>query len=215
MKSKPYVAGVKLVTKDEALALYKEENKQDPLLLELVTADILPASLEVSGKEIGSLDQIQQDLSHYNANIEEIVYQKNIVDSLSKWTRTIRVGGAVAIAVLALTSVVIVVIIISMKVAMKRQEIGIMRLLGATTWYINGPFVFEAMWYGCFSALISWGIVTIAVLYATPWVLDFFGEIQVIPSSWIFFVLQGGVGLLFGALIGGIASSIALRRFIK
>lgn len=213
--AKPYVASVKVVSKNEALALYKAENKQDPLLLELVTADILPASIEVSGKDIGSLELIQTDLGQYKDNIEEIVYQKNIVDSLAKWTKTIRYIGIGAIAVLALTSLIIVMIIISMKVAMKRQEIGIMRLLGATSWYINAPFVIEGMWYGCVSAVLAWVLVTVGVLYATPWILDFFGEIQILPPSWMFYAVQAGAGIVFGVSIGALASSIALRRFIK
>lgn len=215
MRSKPYVAEVKMVSKNEALALYKEENQEDPLLLELVTADILPASIEVSGKDITALDQIQRDVQEHQDKIDEVVYQKSIVDSLAKWTQTIRYIGIAAIVVLAITSLIIVMIIISMKVAMKRQEIGIMRLLGATSWYIDAPFMIEGMWYGTVSAVLAWGIVALSFLYATPWILDFFGEIQALPTSWIFYVLQLAGGVLFGALIGALASILALRRFIK
>lgn len=215
MLVKPYVAKVKVVTKNDALALYKEENKRDPLLLELVTADILPASIEVSGKEIGSLEQIQKDLEVYKSKVDEIVFQKSIIDSLARWTMVIRWVGITIISVLGVTSLIIMMVVLSMKVSMKRQEIGIMRLLGATSWYINGPFLIEGMSYGLFGALLSWGVVTVGVLYATPWIIDFFGEIPVLPIPWSFLALQVGVGLAIGALSGAIASMLALRRFIK
>lgn len=215
MLVKPYVAKVKVVTKNDALALYKEENKRDPLLLELVTADILPASIEVSGKEISSLEQIQKDLEVYKSKVDEIVFQKSIIDSLARWTMVIRWVGITIISVLGVTSLIIMMVVLSMKVAMKRQEIGIMRLLGATSWYINGPFLIEGMSYGLFGALLSWGVVTVGVLYATPWIIDFFGEIPVLPIPWSFLALQVGVGLAIGALSGAIASMLALRRFIK
>ncbi|HKY74282.1 MAG TPA: permease-like cell division protein FtsX [Patescibacteria group bacterium] len=215
MLAKPYVAKVKVVTKNDALALYKEENKRDPLLLELVTADILPASIEVSGRDIGSLEQIQKDLEVYKSKVDEIVFQKNIIDSLARWTMVIRWVGIAIISVLGVTSLIIMMVIISMKVAMKRQEIGIMRLLGATSWYINGPFLIEGVSYGVFGSLLAWGVVTVGVLYATPWIIDFFGEIPVLPIPWSFLAFQIGVGLAVGALSGAIASMLALRRFIK
>lgn len=215
IRTKPYVSQVKVVSKNEALSLYKEENKQDPLLLELVTADILPASIEVNGKDIGALDQIQQDLSQYKDKIDEVVYQKNIVDALAKWTSAIRGIGIGVMAVLVVTSCVVTMIIISMKVAMKRQEIGIMRLLGATSWYINGPVLVEGMTYGVLSAVFAWLFAFVGVLYATPFIIEFFGEVPVLPIPWQFYGVQAAVGIGVGAFIGLLSSTLALRRFIK
>lgn len=215
IRTKPYVSQVKVVSKNEALSLYKEENKQDPLLLELVTADILPASIEVNGKDIGALDQIQQDLSQYKDKIDEVVYQKNIVDALAKWTSAIRGIGIGVMTILVITSCVVTMIIISMKVAMKRQEIAIMRLLGATSWYINGPFLVEGMTYGVLSAMFAWLFAFVSVLYATPFVIEFFGEVPVLPIPWQFYGAQVAVGIGVGAFIGLLSSTLALRRFIK
>lgn len=215
MQAKPYVAKVKVITKTEALSLYKQESKQDPLMLELVTADILPASIEVSGKDIASLQNIEQDLKQYSESIDEIVYQKNMVDSLARWTRALRMIGIGVVGVMALTSVVVMVIIISMKVAMKKNEINIMRLLGATSWYINAPFVIEAVLYGFFGSMLAWGMVVLGLLYATPWIIDFFGEIPVFPVPWQMYLIQFAAGVGISALLGVVSTSLALRRFTK
>jgi len=215
MQAKPYVAKVKVITKTEALSLYKQESKQDPLMLELVTADILPASIEVSGKDIQSLEHIEQDLQQYSESIDEIVYQKSMVDSLARWTRALRMIGIGVVGIMALTSVVVMVIIISMKVAMKKNEIAIMRLLGATSWYIHAPFVIEAIMYGFFGSMLAWGTVVLGLLYSTPWIIDFFGEIPVFPVPWQMYALQLAVGVGISALLGVISTSLALKRFTK
>lgn len=215
MEEKSYVDSVKYVSKEEALASYKEDNEKDPLLADLVTADIFPASIEVSGKEISSLPQIQSDLNQYDELIEEVVYQKDIVDTLATWTNTLRIVGLGLISVLALTSLLIVTIIISMKVLSKKQEISIMRLLGATTLYIQAPFLVEGLIYGVLSSVLAWGVAVTLLLYATPWIVNFLGSIPLLPVSPYFLLGQVGVGTALGVLLGVLSSTLALRRYIK
>ncbi|OGJ22515.1 MAG: hypothetical protein A2804_03105 [Candidatus Pacebacteria bacterium RIFCSPHIGHO2_01_FULL_46_10] len=215
MTAKQYVQIAKITTKDQALAAYKENNKKDPLLSELVTADVFPASLEVSGKEASSLDQIQQDLSQHKDIIDDIVFQKDVVDTLVRWTATIRIVGAGMISVLLLTSLLVVATIISMKVTMKRQEVSILRLLGATSGYINLPFLLEGALYGIVSSVAAWMIVFVAMLYATPWLVGFLGDIPLLPTSPIFFVVQLASGTLLSVLLGMFASWLAVRRVIQ
>lgn len=215
MQAKPYVAKVKVITKTDALSIYKQESKQDPLMLELITADILPASIEVSGKDILSLQKIEQDLKQYSESIDEIVYQKTMVDKIALWTRTLRMIGIGVVGVLTLTSMVVMVIIISMKVAMKKNEINIMRLLGATSWYIHAPFMIEAILYGFFGSMLAWGMVVLGLLYSTPWIIDFFGEIPVYPIPWQMYLIQCAAGVGISALLGVVSTSLALKRFTK
>lgn len=215
MQAKSYVETVKFVSKEEALASYKADNQKDPLLAELVTADVFPASVEVSGKDIASLSLIQTDLSQYKELIEEVVYQKDIVDTLARWTNTLRIVGLGMITVLAFTSLLIVTIIISMKVLVKKQEITIMRLLGATGLYIQAPFLIEGMMYGFFGSMLGWGASVTILLYITPWIVGFLGEIPLLPVSAYFLLAQVGVGTAIGLLLGVVSSTLALRRYIK
>jgi cell division transport system permease protein len=86
------IASVKFVSKEQALEIYKEQNKNDPLLLDLVTADILPASLEISTYKIEDLPMVSDTLKK-SAIVQEVVFQKDVVSTLTSWTSALRKIG--------------------------------------------------------------------------------------------------------------------------
>ncbi|MBP9700175.1 ABC transporter permease [Candidatus Woesebacteria bacterium] len=214
MEQKDYVAEVKAVNKQDALQIFKEENSKDPLLLELVTADILPASLEVSATSIESLSTIQGDLEK-QPGVEEVVYQKDVIENLSYWTKAIRTGGLVITTVLVVITVMLIFVILSLRVGMKRSEISIMRLLGASMWYIRGPFVYEGVSYGVYGALIGWVVSYTVLLYLTPTLLSFFAQLKVLPVPPVILAGMLGGGVLIGVCIGIISSFFAVKRFVR
>jgi cell division transport system permease protein len=214
MEQKTYVEEVDLVTKDQALSIYQETNREDPLLLELVTADILPASIEVSGVDVESLTLIQEDLNQITG-IDEVVYQKDVIDELTTWTNSVRWIGIIGLIVLSVTSLLTIMIITGMKSANRRGAINIMRIIGASRWYVQSPFVYEGVLYGVFGSTIGWSIMFIALLYLTPWLTNFLGNVPLLPVPMEVLLIQlaGGTGL--GILFGGLASSIAVRRVMR
>lgn len=147
LSSSEKTAQVTYVSKEEALAIYQEQNQDDPLLLEMVTADILPASLEVSAtdpKDLASLEEIVRDVD----GVEEVVYQKDIVDQLIAWTNAIRLIGSVLVVLLSVVSIFTIMTIVSLKIALKKDEIEILTLVGASPWYVRYPFLIEGGMYG-------------------------------------------------------------------
>ncbi len=217
------IADVKYVSKEEALGIYKEQNKDDPLLLEMVTADILPASLEVSATDPNYLKDLAP-IMQAAAGVEEVIYQKDVVESLVTWTRAIRAVGGVLAGLLAFNSVLVIMTIISMKIALKKDEIEILRLIGASPWYIRSPFIIEGGWYGVIGAGLAWVTITGVVLWLRPVLLSFLGlipSIQVVlvdPTSALFLAAAGGfLGILLvtGFLLGSFGSIVALGRFLK
>mgnify|MGYP000190094574 CR=1 FL=1 len=214
MKEKPYVDRVTMTSKEQALQIYREDNKKDPLLLELVTADILPASIEVSSKDVGSLVKIKEDLEK-SAGIEEVVFQQDVVDTLESWTNSIRYIGVASVAILAFTSLLLIIIITGLKVVNRRRAIQIMRILGASKWYVKAPFIYEGMLYGLFGSFLGWSMMYVGVLYLTPWLKNFLGEVPLFPLAWSFFAAQLGTGSLVGILLGAFASSIATQRIMR
>lgn len=214
MEQKPYVNQVKLVTQDEALATYRQENQDDPLLLELVTADILPASIEISADEIKSLAKIKDNLSS-KLIIEEVVFQQDMIESLTSWTSSVRYIGLATVSVLALTSFLIITALISMKVAQKKPAIKIMRLLGANSWFIKAPFFFEGTLYGLIGSLLGWTGMYAALLYLTPWLKEFLGGISLFPIPIEVFTLQLGAGTLVAMMLGAFAGVTAVQRILR
>lgn len=223
LESTGKTSSAKYVSKEDALVIYREQNKNDPLLLEMVTADILPASLEISAKEPKYLADLVPIIKAAGG-VEEVIYQKDVVDALIAWTNAIRLVGGVLTGLLAFNSILTIMTVVSMKIALKREEIDILRLVGASRWYIRLPFILEGGLYGIGGAFLSWVIITLLVLWARPVLLGFLGMIP--PFSSILaspaaspFILSslgflGGL-LVTGFFLGSVGSLIALGRYLK
>lgn len=224
------ISKIKLISKEQALEIYKEQNKNDPLLLEMVTADILPASLEISAKDIKDLSVLAQILNN-EKGIEEIIYQKDIIDTLIKWTATIRVTGLILISILLVVTLLVILTIIAMKIALKKEEIEILRLLGATNWYIRTPFVLEGVVYGIVSAVMAWIILYILLLNASGYFgvvfknipslslsgvinISLFSGVLLWPISFFYMMLLLFVMILFATFIGVAGSILAIHRYL-
>lgn len=217
------VASTKFVSKEEALAIYKEQNKNDPLLLEMVTADILPASLEVTATDPRYLAELEPIMKQSDG-VEEVVFQKDVVDSLLAWTNAIRnVGGILAI-LLAMDSLLIIMTVIGMKIALKKEEIDILKLIGASPWYIRMPFILEGGLYGLTGAFAAWVVIMGLVIGFRSHIVSFLGAIPVIQTvlgnmlSTTSLLISGGflvTMMLFGFLLGAVGSLVSLGRYIK
>lgn len=212
------VADMKYISKDQALQIYKDQNKNDPLLLELVTADVLPASLEVSAKDISDLGTIAQTLRSSTLVLEGdegVIHHPEVIRQLTSWTNAVRVIGITLIIVLAVVSVFILMTVIGFKVSQKKEEIEIMKLLSATNTYIRMPFILEGIFYGIVGTLVGWLIATVGLLYATPFLSSFLGNIPLLPVSPIFLVGLLAGELVIAVILGVLASSLAVLRYLK
>ncbi|MBI3984812.1 MAG: ABC transporter permease [Candidatus Levybacteria bacterium] len=208
------IASIKYVSKEQALSIYKEQNKDDPLLLDLVTADVLPASFEISAIKIEDLAPISDTLKK-SPIVSEVIYQKDVVSALTSWTNAIRKIGIALIVLLSLVSVFIMVTIIGIKISHKKEDIEIMKLIGATNWYIRWPFIIEGIFYGMIGAVIGWSISTATLLYATPFLESFLKGIPIIPVPAMDLLMLLGLELLLAALLGIISSFLAVLRYLK
>lgn len=214
---------ITFVSKDEALAIYKEQNKNDPLLLEMVTADILPASLEITAKDPKYLGELEPLLKS-TASVEEVVYQKDVVEGLIMWTNAIRLVFGVLAGLLAADAILIIITVTSMKIAMRREEVEILRLVGASPWYIRWPFIWEGGFYGICGANMAWAVIMGLTLWQREQLLAFLGIIPDIntfltsPTSSVFLLYSAGfLGLLgmIGFILGSFGSYIAVNRYLK
>lgn len=208
------ISRMQYVSKSEALQIYKEQNKNDPLLLDLVTEDILPASLEISTERIDDLALVSDALKN-SPHVSEVVYQKDIVQTLSRWTNAVRIIGTSVILVLAMVSIFIMMMVIGFKVSQKREEIEIMRLLSASNWYIRWPFMLEGIFYGAIGTLAGWLIASVGLIYATPYLQSFLRGIPLLPVSPTFLVSLLLAELMIAIGLGVIASFFAVLRFLK
>lgn len=185
-----------------------------PLLLEMVTSDILPASLEVRSSDSQVLPQVAEILKNQDI-VEEVSFHKDIVDNLNKWSRAIKLSGIGLISSLVISSLCMVFIVIGMKIANRKAEIEIIRLLGGSGWQVISSFVYEGIIYGIIGGITGWLLSWLTLLYTTPLILDFFGTIPVLPApAWFLLTILGGQ-ILTGVFIGFFASLLAAKRFLR
>lgn len=227
LKSNQNVKSVDYVSKDKALELYKEQNvdKVDLLVAISQTDNPLPASLQIKPNDPDKIEQIKTFLETpavKNLQSDETSYsgdRKKAIDKISQATKFFREAGLVGVLIFMFVSMLIIFNTIRMAIFNRREELTIMRLLGASSSYIRGPFIVETILYGIISAVIS--IAAVGALFAVSsnafgasslGLLDieyankFFAD-----NFWTILVVQ----LTIGIVIGAFSSYIATRRYLK
>lgn len=208
------VVKTKFVSKADALEIYRDRNKADPALLELVTADILPASLEISTKSPQDLEPIAVILKREPV-VSEVIVPQDVVQTLTSVTRVVRFTGGTTVAFLMAFATLVTVMIIGFKIRLKRNEIEIMRLLGASPSFVHNPFIFEGMFYGVAGAVSAWILSWGMLWYFTPFLSAYLGEVKLLPVNPLFMLALLAASLLLAFLIGGLGSVMAVRRYLK
>lgn len=212
------VTEMTFVDKNQALKNYQEMNKNEPLLLELVTANILPASLEIHTNNLSDLNTIG-DILKKEPVVDQVLIPEDAIQGLTKATTIVRwVGGSTAIF-LMIFSFFLLLMVIGFKIRIRRTEIETMKLLGASTWFIRAPFILEGIVYGVVGAFLAWVAVYITVWYFSPalnfYVRDLPKEVITVPPPPLYMLLLLAVILIIGVLIGMLGSYGAVRRYLK
>lgn len=218
------VLSVKYVSKQEAFKIYKDLNKDNPLLLEMVSSDILPSSLEIYAKQANYLPQIA-DYVKKQPGVDEVHFQKDIVDRLLSLTNILRKTTLLLFLFLITMSIIVMTTTTLFKIALKKDEIELLQLLGASGLYIKKPFLLEGMFFGFTSAVVSSLLLLGTIYYIRPFLSSYLRGIpnltfyvntlpfQVWPIHFSFLLLTFGLTTLFGMTIAVIASYIAAEKY--
>ena len=220
------VLNIKYISKNEAFNIYKQLNKDNPLLLEMVSADILPPSLEIYAKKPIFLPEIAEYLKK-QGDIDEVQYEKDIIDKLLVLTNTIRKSALIFFSYLIIMSIIVLTTMILFKIALKESEITLLKLIGATNFYIRKPYVLESLFLGISASLLSFGIFSFIVFYFNPFLqsylrgvtslsVDVFNyPLAIWPLNYVFFTIVFVSISLFGVIIASVASYIATNKYLK
>ncbi len=220
------VLSIKYISKNDAFNIYKKDNKDNPLLLEMVSANILPPSLEIYAKKPIYLPEIAEYLKK-QGDIDEVQYEKDIIDKLLSLTNTIRMTALIFFSYLILMSIIVLTTMILFKIALKESEIILLRLIGATNFYIRKPYIMESLFLGMSASILSFSIFSMIVLYFSPFLqsylrgvttlsVDVFNyQLIIWPLNYIFFMIVFVSISLFGAIISSVASYIATNKYLK
>ena len=229
LKGLAEVKDVSFVSKDQALAEYRAANAGNKDLLQAIdeTGNPLPASIQVDPVDPSKIDQIQTVLNKPEtvrledpqAGTSYSGDRKAAIDKIAHATSVLKQIGVIGVVVFTLVSMLIIFNTIQMAIFNRRDEITIMRLLGATTWYIRGPFVVESAIYGVLSALISVAIIDLLFVVASSTLqASSLGLLDIGYANTYFydhFLLLLTLQLGAGIIIGTASSIIATRRYLK
>lgn len=227
LRQLPNAESVEYLSKSQVLAQYQKQNSGNLQLQQAIseTSNPLPATIHVKPADLNKIgdiktflnqpkiEMLQSDPPSYSGNLKEAI------DNITHATNILREVGIIAVIVFAVVSALIIFNTIQMAIFNRREEIQIMRLLGASRGYIRGPFIIESSLYGVISALVSVAIVNSVFVAAsstlqatTLGLLDIsFAEKYLRSHFWVLLALQLAVGILIGA----VSSFVATRRYLK
>jgi len=218
------VKEVRYVSREEAFSIYKKATSDNPLLGELVNPTIFPASLEFSLSDLSHAEEIINEVKGeaivdsvgFTASLEGEKTLGNVVERLRKAAFYLRAGGGIFVTILVSTSLMVLVMIIGMRMLGRREEVEILKLVGAKPSFIRSPIILESVIYSLTGVILGWLLTLIIVLYITPWVISYFGQIPILPKEpvnfFILFALILGVELVLGILMALVGSTVALSR---
>jgi cell division transport system permease protein len=205
------------VSKDEALVKLRER-LNDTSILEDLPGNPLPASFEVKPTDPARSDAIIAQLQDSPAIDTElgISYGKEAADRLLSVARFIQWAGLGLISILLVASILLIGNTIRLSIFARRREVEVMKLVGATNWFIRWPFVIEGIICGLIGAALSVALLfAVKVGVVDTWIRDADSDLTRDQATTIGFPLLGLILIASGALVGALGSGITLRRFLK
>lgn len=215
VESHEHVTLVEYRSKEDALNIMKKRWGENSYLLDTLGENPLPNSLLITVDSLESADEVTAYINDFEG-IEDIKYYKETVEKLTTVTDFLQIACLIIMAFLVVVSVVVVSNTIKLTVMARSKEISIMKYIGATNWFIRGPFFAEGVILGIFSSLVSAAITF--VVYSR--IVDAIGlqVISILSSPLVPAGYMAGnlifIFLAMGISIGACGSIISMRRFL-
>jgi cell division transport system permease protein len=205
------IAKYMFVSRSEALARMR---KKYPQLTANLPSNPLPASYEITPKHAEDVKVIAADLRQQKlTGIEKVKDGQQTSQRILHVARVIEIVFLIAVVVLLFASVLLIANTIRLSIFSRRREIEVMKLVGATNWFVRGPFMLEGLLCGLGGAFAAVVLLLIGKEIALPAILghiDTSDDVQALSFSMIALAL-----LLVGLLVGALGSGMTLRRFLK
>lgn len=210
------------VSKEDALAVMRE--RVDPALLADLTSNVFPASYDLTlvspdaAQEVAEgfvgLPGLATDIGDHAT--PGISYGSETADKLLRAAQFIQWAGLALISILLVASVLLIGNTIRLSIFARRREVEVMKLVGATNWFIRWPFVIEGVICGLVGAVLAVGMLYgVKIGVVDPWIDDAQSPLTTNQIETIGFISLAGVLVLAGTLVGALGSGLTLRRFLR
>ena len=215
LEARPDVVEVHFLTKEEELSRFAADprNRQ---LIEQVEGNPIPAKIEVSVAHLDDVRQIDALARQWRGadRTDPTDYQGDFIANMLRLSMWITIGGLGMLAILTVASIVIVMNTIRTAAYHRRREIEVMKLVGASEWFVRGPFVVEGVMTGVIAASLALGLLLAAY---RPLVDRLQTELFFLPLSYDprFVDVLAKDLLIGGAALGALGSYVGVRRFVR
>ena len=203
--------GVKFISKDEALAIMQ---KRAPELTANLVSNPLPASFDIVPRRGEDTEPIALDVQNAKlVAVDKVTWGKEVSKRILALARGIQIVFLIAIIVLLVASTIDIANTIRLSIFARRREVEVMKLVGATNWFVRGPFMLEGVLTGLVGALAAILLLFIGREIAVPSILPndrTSAEVQALPFMWTSVIL-----LVVGLGIGALGSGLTLRKFLR
>lgn len=214
---------VRYTSAAEAFKQFKEKHNNDPLIqqsLNELTENPLPATLNVKAYNLEDYPEIANQLSDtkFKDFIDKINYEDNrvVIERLNKILKFVITFGLGLIAVFSLIAVLVIFNTITLTIYNRKEEVEIMRLVGATNWYIRGPFLVESFLYGIFASIITASLLSPVFTKFLPKIAFYVNpQISVFNQNIFNFWFLMLILLALGLILSVVSTLLAIRRYLK
>ncbi|CAA7599701.1 FtsX-like permease family [Acididesulfobacillus acetoxydans] len=215
IKAMPGVASVVLVTKKEGLAQFGQSlgKAGGNLVSDLGGTNPLPDKFTIKAADPRRVKTLAAQLQQFT-ELKSVRYGQGVVDRLLQFTRWLRWMGAGVIIAFGAAAVVLISINIKMNVFSRRREIQIMKLVGASNWFIRWPFLVEGLFLGLAGGILATVLVGTGYNWLAGYVSSTLAFLPVVRSAWLFWQVQTTL-LVLGMVIGAAGSALSLRKFLN
>ncbi|MFA5623056.1 MAG: permease-like cell division protein FtsX [Candidatus Dojkabacteria bacterium] len=223
------IEDIQYVSQEGALSIYKEDFKDNPDLISTVTADSLPASLEIRAKSIDSLLLVIEDINkakETNASVDEVMYFRDVVENMRSLSRVINIGSVALISAMIVVTISLIRVTIGFNIKLHQEEIEIMHLVGSSDKFIRTPFLLEGTFYGLIGGLVASLIILIPwysiVIYTQGtdfafWINQLLVDFNLpflVQFNLAFILIYFLIHLIIGSTIGFLSSYSAVRKYL-
>jgi cell division transport system permease protein len=213
------VSEITYTSKDDALRIFKELSKNDPVLQESLTTNILPSSLEIKAKDVKDLDYFYDEFANKDF-VDSVKYLKDVKDKFKYYSTIVTSICLIITFLFFVVSFGIILSTIRINIFQKKDEIEIMKLVGASDDFVEAPFIHQGVVYSMVGSFLAGLLFTIIllVIYFTNFLgikdmnyLYLFGNIKV-PYLFFIFILVLVINT-FGYFLGKIGSKTAIQNW--
>ncbi len=210
----PGVAELKFVSKQEALEEMQDNfGEQRDVLAGLEEKNPLPDTFRVKTQTVEQVVPLAREMAAY-PQVDQVRYGQGVVEKLLELSRWVRTAGLVTMVLLAIAAIFLIATTIRLSVFARRKEIGIMKFLGATNWFVRFPFLLEGMFLGLAGALLAVGAVYYGYLSLIRSIQISLPFMQLVTDRSLLMPMLEGL-LVLGLAFGAVGSLISLRKFLN